>query len=85
MEVKMTKNTNEIIRYDIDEDTGIWSGKDKHLRGHMEDNNQDNVYIIHKLNKLGYRYDTETSIYLKERLNAERFAYFMTSLMAFEK
>ena len=33
----MTKNTNEIIRYDIDEDTGIWSGKDKHLRGHMED------------------------------------------------
>lgn len=197
---------NEIERYDIDEDTGIWSGKDKHLRGHMEDeklkqavldifnkknvtnvydfgcglggytkffnehgvhtegydgnpdtqelsdglcnvldlskkfdlqkkmdyafclevgehipqqfeetfidnlhrhnnrgmilswatnypyqgghghvNNQDNVYIIHKLNKLGYRYDTETSIYLKERLNTERFAYFMTSLMAFER
>lgn len=33
----MTKNTNEIIRYDIDVDTGIWSGKDKYLRGHMED------------------------------------------------
>jgi len=62
-----------------------WATNHPYQGGHGHVNNLDNVYIINKLNKLGYKHDTETEIYLKENLDSGAFNYFMTSLMAFER
>tara|TARA_B100002019_G_scaffold216392_1_gene188993 strand:- start:8669 stop:9277 length:609 start_codon:yes stop_codon:yes gene_type:complete len=62
-----------------------WATNNPYQGGHGHVNNLDNVYIINRLNKLGYKHDTETEIYLKENLDSVSFGYFLTSLMAFVK